>query len=1087
MNELSDYDDCSPVPEPSQSSRRQKIGRACDECRKRKIKCNGAQPCERCIRSKIACKFDTPPIRRGPPKQYMDQFEKRLRQVEHALDTVDGLQNVYNLGKDVDCAELRKLNLQYHLSVDSAKSVSGDMTNDLANIWRSKLTKTSDDNKVEDLLSAAERSFVTFTINKSDDPITANAMFPSPPLSFDENQASSSAKLHRGNLSPRRLTCDPPLPPHAFTDGFYELPPPQIVDELLQTYFECVHPHCPVLHRPTFTDDIYNGEASVLLLNAVFALASIYSNDKNLELWEKKKMAGLATLLPNRRQDGGDCFFFRATEMLDQFLDLPRVSTLQAILLLIKYTQVAGVTSAMVQPTALFDIARQMVDVLELHKDHDDLYTKNSYGESRKRAFAIAFLFERVRSLRHDAIMQIHHRIRDHSFPVATTDESIQDEAAIIDFNYFLQMTDVIGQICEFNLYGKSVGHKDHRQVTREYGRLVSFQSQLDAFLHQELLKTPKLVYGPSYESASYPAPGQGTDVFTGMLHMLYHTAVVLLHRPYMNDPLPKSTPHFPAFNHFDLSLSSASTVTHIAEHMAHNFEALFDEVPIAGCQYMTYCLSIAATVHRQILKHPTFGRSANSEYALTIHLLKQVYHLSTASRNSVRPDPPRHESTLYGGPKPGTSLSTPLPDQKASRWKDWMKARPSYGARNRTQSALMQHSPYLEDLEESEDDFEEKPCAFPPPKQNLPKHMEQASSLSVHSGQMSSRFLQALPDAQQNNRRSPSQQHRPDPRLGFEVDWHHTDDHSLAPPYHDPSQSHQGLHGRRGMPTPVPTISRQSSLMTQTFGSLQLTETQDNDQDQGYLQSHRVAQPPYQPAYHVPQPTRSSQGLLRRPSRTRAHTLNADSTLIMRKHMANKSSHHDRLSLPTSSTVPSIALPTHSMSENLLPGGPQPSATMSASRSKTRTHPYMSPIPNGPSPTLSSGLHRTRGILNSKVTEQRREDAKSNLLRSQPDSSGDTYPKTMEAPPLTSVDFSTGLCIVTQPTAGGPTISLADLTKADHLTTMGLDMQAENHLGLAALEMEGAPGLLSASMFDNPMHVSTDVLMMDDLEAFLA
>ncbi|KAL6407208.1 transcriptional regulatory protein GAL4 [Ilyonectria robusta] len=38
---------------------RARVTRACDRCKKRKIKCNGAQPCEFCIRAKASCTFDS--------------------------------------------------------------------------------------------------------------------------------------------------------------------------------------------------------------------------------------------------------------------------------------------------------------------------------------------------------------------------------------------------------------------------------------------------------------------------------------------------------------------------------------------------------------------------------------------------------------------------------------------------------------------------------------------------------------------------------------------------------------------------------------------------------------------------------------------------------------------------------------------------------------------------------------------------------------------------------------------------------------------------------------------------------------------
>lgn len=85
-------------------SKRIKISRACDECRKRKVnclyfcylaaywlsiadqvKCDGVQPCSRCKKSNAECVFAKLPPKRGPPKQYMESLENRLQRVEKAL------------------------------------------------------------------------------------------------------------------------------------------------------------------------------------------------------------------------------------------------------------------------------------------------------------------------------------------------------------------------------------------------------------------------------------------------------------------------------------------------------------------------------------------------------------------------------------------------------------------------------------------------------------------------------------------------------------------------------------------------------------------------------------------------------------------------------------------------------------------------------------------------------------------------------------------------------------------------------------------------------------------------------------------
>ncbi|BCR89932.1 Zn(II)2Cys6 transcription factor domain-containing protein [Aspergillus chevalieri] len=52
MDEASDYHEDHLRP---QKKRRKYIAKACNECKRRKIKCNGQTPCQRCGRQRVDC------------------------------------------------------------------------------------------------------------------------------------------------------------------------------------------------------------------------------------------------------------------------------------------------------------------------------------------------------------------------------------------------------------------------------------------------------------------------------------------------------------------------------------------------------------------------------------------------------------------------------------------------------------------------------------------------------------------------------------------------------------------------------------------------------------------------------------------------------------------------------------------------------------------------------------------------------------------------------------------------------------------------------------------------------------------------
>ncbi|ORX50571.1 hypothetical protein DM01DRAFT_241974, partial [Hesseltinella vesiculosa] len=75
--------------EPRQ--KRAKIVSACSECRRKKTKCNGEQPCRNCLKSSAQCIYPTShndDRRNGPSKQALEAIEDRLKVIEDMLRTI---------------------------------------------------------------------------------------------------------------------------------------------------------------------------------------------------------------------------------------------------------------------------------------------------------------------------------------------------------------------------------------------------------------------------------------------------------------------------------------------------------------------------------------------------------------------------------------------------------------------------------------------------------------------------------------------------------------------------------------------------------------------------------------------------------------------------------------------------------------------------------------------------------------------------------------------------------------------------------------------------------------------------------------
>ncbi|RKP27258.1 hypothetical protein SYNPS1DRAFT_6844, partial [Syncephalis pseudoplumigaleata] len=64
-------------------NKRQRVSRACDACRRKKVRCDGVRPvCGNCSAFHFECTYLDAAKKRGPPKGYIEAIEHRLRRME---------------------------------------------------------------------------------------------------------------------------------------------------------------------------------------------------------------------------------------------------------------------------------------------------------------------------------------------------------------------------------------------------------------------------------------------------------------------------------------------------------------------------------------------------------------------------------------------------------------------------------------------------------------------------------------------------------------------------------------------------------------------------------------------------------------------------------------------------------------------------------------------------------------------------------------------------------------------------------------------------------------------------------------------
>ncbi|KAJ5628921.1 hypothetical protein N7490_011149 [Penicillium lividum] len=111
--------------EDANDAKRRRIARACDMCRKKKIKCDGKMPkCSHCINYKTDCIFTQVEKKRNPPKgaKYIEGLENRLGRMESLL-RLSGLLSEGDSGK-TDLGTLEKRLADRTNALDAARNAN---------------------------------------------------------------------------------------------------------------------------------------------------------------------------------------------------------------------------------------------------------------------------------------------------------------------------------------------------------------------------------------------------------------------------------------------------------------------------------------------------------------------------------------------------------------------------------------------------------------------------------------------------------------------------------------------------------------------------------------------------------------------------------------------------------------------------------------------------------------------------------------------------------------------------------------------------------------------------------------------------
>ncbi|KAG9289498.1 hypothetical protein G9A89_001270 [Geosiphon pyriformis] len=554
--------------------KRRRVARACDTCRRKKVRCDGVQAgsdppsCTNCKAYGYECSFIDAPKKRGPPKGYIEALETRLQRMESILG---GLVQSGDLPEGTISSNLEWINVnetnftgknQQSKNGSSRKSSNPDddsskdepiytpRSNSLLSAHRTDgYARKSKDRKIgyysnsnsdssdESLSSDSKEGFGdNYDLNDS-----------MGQLAIDETGQTrylgNSSGIFLLRVTNRvangqifkfpRNGCEVYRKPNKPTS--FELPPRELCDEMLDVYFKQVHPFIPIIDPEELRKkyrSISNNSSILILLFAMFAMSKRFSDPP------------LVRRNPDDPVYAADLFFESARDLLKEEFDEGQLSTVQALLLMSAYQQGAKNSRSWMYT----GMAIRMAQDMGLHRDSAKWSLEQTNGEVRKRVWWSCYISDRFVSAGLGRPMIIDDS--DCDVPLPTPGLLPGDEMEVVDcWVRAIKLVQILGRVL-MHIYGIKSKHTTHAATDSV---LAGLDRELNSW--REALP-PDSQYDPGKSFSDLK------NQRYGLLHLTFYTTQILLHRPHIRGPKSKAPPS--SIPSLTICTMAANNITHI-------------------------------------------------------------------------------------------------------------------------------------------------------------------------------------------------------------------------------------------------------------------------------------------------------------------------------------------------------------------------------------------------------------------------------------------------------------------------------------------------------------------------------------------
>ncbi|KAI2623426.1 N-terminal binuclear Zn cluster-containing protein [Xylaria nigripes] len=554
--ELSAHIDFDPstLLDDSNEVKKRRIARACDMCRKKKIKCDGKLPaCTHCINYKTDCVFTQVEKKRSPPKgaKYIEGLENRLGRMESLL-RLSGLLGDDDEVTDLATLERRLTEKREQLKTESQTTQASQSNQDSPSqaAVRSHGSNSSTQSAFTSPEPAEKRGFRTHHSlpeeEKTGEEVAALSEMMCSLLTNQQGEtryigSSSGYSIfspkgiqwvneRTGDRSFQQMISEASLEDHRWTQWkpevfsdlfhrpvFRKLPPKIEALSLLKDFFENFNCMFPLFHQPTFmhlverqySSNPYDGSGWWASLNCALAIAY--------------RLRVMSNLVPQEEDDKAWAHIKNAMGVMGELTmrntDLLSVQALLGIALFMQGTPNP-------QPSFLLVAAAiRSSHSIGLHKRGTGFNLNPIEIEQRKRVFWIAYMLDKdicLRSGRPPAQ-------DDDDMNVDLPDADPADHIGNIPLangkgkmNLFRVMCELA--VIESSIYKRLYSTKASRLSD---GELLQTIGELDKEL-ENWKDSIDIDYRPEHEIRASHTP---LVLHIAMLHFSYYNALTTLHR----------------------------------------------------------------------------------------------------------------------------------------------------------------------------------------------------------------------------------------------------------------------------------------------------------------------------------------------------------------------------------------------------------------------------------------------------------------------------------------------------------------------------------------------------------------------------